>query len=188
MDGHPTQTIDKGEGNIMARQKMSTEVNELDTRNLLRQVQKLDSEADVHTVMNMETGATALLPQQWTAIGLLVSGKRQADIATEIAVSQETLSRWRNNPVYMAALNQAIRDCYAGTIGLVRNVVGDAVEAIKSCLQSEDDRVRLSAAVTLIKLHLQLDSTALELPTTPAQIADERLRSLRNTEIDRILL
>ncbi len=182
------QTIDKGEGNIMARQKMSTEVNELDTRNLLHQVQKLDSEADVHTVMNMETGATALLPQQWTAIGLLVSGKRQTDIATEIGVSQETLSRWRNSPVYMAALNQAIRDCYAGTIGLVRDAVADAVMAIRGCLQSEDDRVRLAAALALVKMHVTLDAPALELPTTPAQIADERLRSLRNTELDRLLL
>jgi transposase-like protein len=172
----------------MARQKMSTEVNELDTRNLLHQVQKLDSEADVHAIMNPETGLTVLLPQQWQAIGLLVAGKRQAEIATEIGVSQETLSRWRNSPVYMAALNQAIRDCYAGTVGLVRNVVVDAVEAIKGCLQSEDDRVRLSAAVTLIKLHLQLDGTALELPTTPAQIADQRLQHMRSVEIDRLLL
>ena len=117
-----------------------------------------------------------------------MSGKRQADIAREIDVSEETLSRWRNSPIYAAALNQAVRDSYSSTIGLVRNVVGDAVEAIKSCLQSEDDRVRLSAAVTLIKLHLQLDSTAFELPTTPAAIADQRLQHMRSVEIDRLLL
>jgi hypothetical protein len=173
--------------NTMARQQKSTNVNELDTRQVLHQVQRLDSEADVFMVMSEETGATVLSPQQWTAIGLLVSGKRQAEVAQEIGVSQETLSRWRNSPIYMAALNQAIRDCYAGTVGMVRNVVGDAVDALKGCLQSEDDRVRLSAALALIKLHLQLDATALQLPTTPAQIADERLRHMRNVELDRLL-
>jgi hypothetical protein len=172
----------------MARQRIATNGNESSNYQLLRTAQTLESEADVFTVMNEETGAAVLSPLQWQAIGLLVAGKRQADIAREIGISEESLSRWRNSPVYMAALNQSIRDCYAGTLGLVRSVVVDAVDALKGCLQSEDDKVRLAAAVTLIKLHLQLDSAALELPTTPAAIADQRLRSLRTTELDRVLL
>jgi hypothetical protein len=172
----------------MARQRISTDANELDTRNLLHQTQKLDSESDVFRIMNEETGATALSPQQWQAIGLLVAGKRQADIAREIDVSEETLSRWRNSPIYAAALNQAVRDSYSSTIGLVRDAVADAVMAIRGCLQSEDDRVRLAAALALVKMHITLDAPALELPTTPAQIADVRLRSLRDTELDRLLL
>jgi hypothetical protein len=117
-----------------------------------------------------------------------VAGKRQAFIATEIDVSEETLSRWRNSPIYVAALNQSIRDCYAGTIGLVRDAVADAVMAIRGCLQSEDDRIRLAAALALMKMHITLDAPALELPTTPAQIADERLKQLRDTNLDRLLL
>jgi DNA-binding NarL/FixJ family response regulator len=94
----------------MARQRIATEVNELETRNLLHQTQKLDKESDVFRIMNEETGAAVLSPQQWQAIGLLVIGKRQADIAREIDVSEETLSLWRNSPIYAAALNQAVRD------------------------------------------------------------------------------
>ncbi len=172
----------------MARQRIATDANELDTRNLLHQTQKLDKESDVFRVMNEETGATVLSPQQWQAIGLLVAGKRQADIAREIDVSEETLSRWRNSPIYAAALNQAVRDSYSSTIGLVRDAVADAVMAIRGCLQSEDDRVRLAAALALVKMHVTLDAPALELPTTPAQIAGERLKQLRNTELDRLLL
>ncbi len=172
----------------MARQQKSTNGNGSDNYHLLQVAQTLDSESDVHRVMNEETGVTVLSPQQWQAINLLVSGKRQADIADEIGVSQETLSRWRNSPVYGAALNQAIRDCYTGTVGLVRSSVVDALDTIKGCLQSEDEKVRLQAAVTLIKLHLQLDSAALALPTTPAKVADVQLRSKQMTEMDRLLL
>jgi hypothetical protein len=181
--------VSRGRGDsIMARQRIATDANELDTRNLLHQTQKLDKESDVFRVMNEETGATVLSPQQWQAIGLLVAGKRQADIAREIDVSEETLSRWRNSPIYAAALNQAVRDSYSSTIGLVRDAVADAVMAIRGCLQSEDDRVRLAAALALVKMHVTLDAPALELPTTPAQIAGERLKQLRNTELDRLLL
>jgi hypothetical protein len=40
----------------------------------------------------------------------------------------------------------------------------------------------------VVKMHITLDAPALELPTTPAQIAGERLKQLRNTELDRLLL
>ncbi len=172
----------------MARQRIATNGNESSNYQLLRTAQTLESEADVFTIMNEQTGAAVLSPLQWQAIGLLVAGKRQADIAREIDVSEESLSRWRNSPIYAAALNQAVRDSYSSTIGLVRDAVADAVMAIRGCLQSEDDRVRLAAALALVKMHITLDAPALELPTTPAQIAGERLKQLRNTELDRVLL
>jgi transposase-like protein len=172
----------------MARQQMSTNGNELDKRNLLQAAQTLDSESDIFRIMNEETGMTVLTPQQWQAIGLLVSGKRQSEIARELDISEETLSRWRNSPIYGAALNQAVRDSYSSTMGLVRDSIADAVMAIRGCLQSEDDRVRLQAALALVKIHLQLDSAALALPTTPAKVADVQLRNRQMSEMDRLLL
>jgi hypothetical protein len=165
----------------MARQQKSTEVNEKGTHNLLHLAQDLDSESDVH-------GATVLSPQQWQAISLLVAGKRQADIAREIDVSEETLSRWRNSPIYGAALNQAVRDSYSSTIGLVRDAVADAVMAIRGCLQSGDDKVRLAAALALVKMHIELDGAAMALPTTPSKVAQIQERSKQTSEMDRLWL
>jgi hypothetical protein len=167
---------------------MSTNINKAEfTRTALRAAQVLDSEADVFATMNADTGAEVLTAQQWQAINLLVIGKRQAEIAQELDVSQETLSRWKASPVYVAALNMAVRDCYAGTIGQVRDIASEAVDALRGCLQSADERVRLSAALALVKLHLQLDARALALPTTPASIANERLRQIRSAELDELI-
>ncbi len=172
----------------MTRQRMSTNVNRTEfARTALRAAQVLDSEADVFAVMNEENGAAVLTAQQWQAINLLIIGKRQADIAQELDVSQETLSRWKALPVYVAALNMAVRDCHAATIGQVRDIASEAVDALRGCLQSADERVRLSAALALVKLHLQLDATAPALPTTPASIANERLRQIRSAELDGLL-
>lgn len=128
---------------------------------------QLDAESDVYRAEE-EAGLSA---QQWQAIGLLVAGAKQVEIAETLGVTQETVSRWRNSPLFAAALNLAVRDAYAATIGEVRGLVKDAVSALKECMYSEDERLRLSAALAVLRLHLQLDSTAPSLPTTPADIA-----------------
>lgn len=128
---------------------------------------QLDAEADVYRPEE-EAGLTA---QQWQAVQLLVAGARQVEIAKTIGVTQETVSRWRNNPMFAAALNLAVRDAYAATIGEVRGLVSDAISALKQCIYSEDERLRLSAALAVLRLHLQLDGAAPTLPATPADIA-----------------
>jgi uncharacterized protein YerC len=133
---------------------------------------QLDTEADVYRPEE-EAGLTA---QQWQAIGLLVAGKKQVDIAQELGVTQETISRWRNGPLFAAALNLAVRDAYSSTIGQVRGLVTDAVAALHESLYSEDERIRMAAALAVLRLHLQLDSTAPTLPTTPADIAQQARR------------
>lgn len=133
---------------------------------------QLDSETDVYRPEE-DAGLTA---QQWQAVGLLVAGKRQVEIAQELGVTQETVSRWRNGPLFAAALNLAVRDAYAATIGEVRGLVRDATAALRESLYSEDERLRLSAALAVLRLHLQLDSGAPGLPTTPADIAGRMKR------------
>ena len=134
---------------------------------VLRAAEQLDSESDVYRAEE-EAGLTA---QQWQAVALLVAGKRGVDVADALGVTQETISRWRNNPMFAAALNLAVRESYAATIGEVRGLVKDAIAALKECMYSEDEKLRMSAALAVLRLHLQLDSAAPSLPTTPADIA-----------------
>lgn len=130
----------------------------------------LDTETDV---FREESGLTA---QQWQAVAMLVSGKKGTEVAEALGVTQETVSRWRNGPLFVAALNLAVRDAYTATIGEVRDITRDAFAALRECLYGEDDRTRLAAALAIVRLHLQLDSGALSLPTTPAAVAQEEKR------------
>lgn len=125
----------------------------------------LDAESDL---FHENLGITA---QQWQCIGLLVAGSKQVDAAEAVNVTQETVSRWRASPLFASALNLAIRDSYQSTIGRVRDITKDAIEALRECLYSEDEKVRLSAALAVVRLRLQLDAGAMDAPTTPAGIA-----------------
>jgi hypothetical protein len=132
----------------------------------------LDSEADVYR-SEEDAGLTA---QQWQAVAMLVAGKKQVDVAEALGLTQETVSRWRNSPIFAAAVNAGIRESYTAVIGEVRDASTDAVKVLRECMQSEDEKLRLSAALATLRLRVQLDTTALTLPATPADVARESMQ------------
>jgi len=103
-------------------------------------------------------------------------------VAQELGVTPETVSRWRALPVFQAALNMAIRDSYQATIGSLRDAKTEALGVLCDLLQAEDERLRLSAALSVLRLHLQLDAGALQLSTTPADVAEDVLDRLADRE------
>ncbi len=132
-----------------------------------------------------DAGLTA---QQWQAVALLVAGTKQLDVASALGVTQETVSRWRHSPVFVAALNAGIRDSYVSVIGEVRDASTDAIRVLRETMQSEDERLRLMAALATLRLRVQLDVTALTLPTSPADLARESLRRRQFNELDDVIL
>lgn len=143
----------------------------------------LDSAADVYRTEE-DAGLTA---QQWQAVALLVAGKKQVDVAEELDVTQETVSRWRNSPVFAAAVNAGVRESYTAMIGDVRDARTDAMRVLRECMRSEDERLRLSAALATLRLSVQLDAAALALPVSPADVARESLRQRSMTSIDELM-
>lgn len=168
----------------MARksQEKSNYVNEY---TIAKAAQQLNTEAHIFAVLG-EDGEEAppLTPQQWQAIGLLVSGRRQVDIAEELDIAPETLSRWKAQPVFAAALNLALRESYAATLGELRDARSEAVGVLRGLLESEDERTKLAAAKSILSVGLQVDAGALALPTTPAEVARRRYEAQNTFSFD----
>jgi hypothetical protein len=178
------EIVETGGYPLAGKGQKSTNVNEYQ---VLYAAQELTQEADIFAVQEDEgEEAPALTPQQWQAIGLLVSGKRQVDIAQELGIAPETLSRWKAQPVFAAALNLALRESYAATLGELRDARAEAVGVLRELMNSDsvDDRIRLAAAKAVLSAGLQVDVSALSLPTTPAEVANDRLAAKRRQELE----
>src|SRR5690606_12885268 len=115
-------------GVVMARRNVNdTQENARDRERILRTALVLDKEADVFTD-EADAGLTA---QQWQAIAMLAGGARQIEVATQLDVRQETVSRWKYDPRFVAALNLAIREHYAAIEGIVRSAAAEAVDVLR---------------------------------------------------------
>ena len=156
----------------MARRNVNdTQENARERERALRTALVLDREDHIFAD-EADAGLTA---QQWTAIAMLAGGARQIEVATQLDVRQETVSRWKCDPRFVAALNLAIREHYAAIEGTVRSAAAEAMDVLRETLKSDDPRLRLSAALSVLRLHSGYTVDASSLPTTPADVAREEL-------------
>ena len=151
--------------------KRINDTQELSRDRVLRTALVLDKESDVFA----DEDSAGLTAQQWQAIAMLAGGARQIDVATQLDVRQETVSRWKTDVRFVAALNLAIREHYAAIEGNVRDAAAEAVTVLRETLKSDDPRLRLSAALSVLRLHSGYTVDASSLPTTPADVAREGL-------------
>ena len=172
---------------VKRSQQTSTELTRTQSRQVvLRAARQLDTEADLYRELPTDgaedgAGVAVVTPQQWHAVRLLVAGKRGVDVAQECCVSAETVSRWKASPLFAAALNLALRESYSATVGEIRGIAQDACTVLRESLCSTDERLRLSAALAVLRMSLQLDAGAQALPTTPALVAEAEQQEIQNT-------
>ena len=139
---------------------------------VLRSALKLDAEADIYLP---DTGLTA---PQWTAIAMMAAGTRQTEIAQALQITPETVSRWKLDVRFSAALNVAIAENYAAIAGRVRDIASEAVEVLHDTMNCDDPKLRLTAALSVLRLHANYGAGVADLPTTPAQVARRELEAL----------
>lgn len=155
----------------MAKRINDTQESSRERDRLLRTALVLDKEEYIF----LDEADAGLTSAQWTAIAMLAGGARQIDVATQLDVRQETVSRWKTDVRFQAALNLAVKEHYASIEGIVRSAASEAVDVLRETMKSDDPRLRLSAALSVLRLHTGYTVDVSSLPTTPADVAREEM-------------
>lgn len=103
-------------------------------------------------VQAAEVIASPLSTQQELALLALVSGATQGEAAERAGVARETVCRWlQDDSEFVAALNRARKDIWDASIDRLRLLALKSTEVLAKLLDSDDPRIRLTAAQTALK-------------------------------------
>lgn len=111
-------------------QQKSTEINRIDTVNK----------------------ATGLTPLQEQAIALLLSGNNVSSVANQLNIDRGTIYLWQEKENFQAFYNKLQKKIKFETESGLMGMYNDAIQSVKNCLNSDNEQVRLKAAVWLIEV------------------------------------
>lgn len=117
--------------------------------------------------------------EQENAVDLLIQGKSDREVGELVGVSRQTVTSWRlENNLFIAALNQRRADLWGENVERLRYLLSEALDVVAAGLQSEDEKVKLSAAWGVLK-SVGLSGVSLEPSgeTTAAGVESEKKRA-----------
>jgi len=88
--------------------------------------------------------------RQIRAARMEAEGIVMREIAAAVGVNRKTLYRWRDVPGYTAFVASLIEDTQRAARDTLRAGATDAAKRIRELMRSEDERIALSAAQTLL--------------------------------------
>ena len=92
-----------------------------------------------------------LTPVQMQAVNLLAVGESITSVAEKLKVSRQTVSGWLNNDAdFHEALWFRQFELWSGEIKRVRAMTSKALDVLYEALESDDYKIKLTAAKTLI--------------------------------------
>ena len=95
-----------------------------------------------------------LTPQHHKAIECLAMGKNVKSVADELGIAAETVSRWRADFNFQAALNAMLEEARQSTKDRLRHLSGVALDTIEAVLLDEEapHKDRVTAAFKILEL------------------------------------
>ncbi len=98
-------------------------------------------------------GLDGLSDQQREGARLAAAGWRGVDIADHLGVAQETVSRWRQKPEYIAAVEAILSEARSETVGRLAELTDKALDVMDEMLEYRYDKsLKLRAAVALLQI------------------------------------
>ena len=87
---------------------------------------------------------------QLLAVPLVAQGRSGKEIAKELSVTEETISRWKKQPAFIALVNELLGQLRDTTQQKMRNLVLLALEILEKELFNEDNKNRVNIALKVL--------------------------------------
>ena len=87
---------------------------------------------------------------QLLAVQLVAQGRSGKEIAQELSVTEETISRWKKQPAFIALVNDLLGQLRDTTQQKMRNLVLFALEIIEKELFNENNKNRVNIALKVL--------------------------------------
>ena len=87
---------------------------------------------------------------QLLAVQLVAQGRSGKEIAQELSVTEETISRWKKQPAFIALVNDLLGQLRDTTQQKMRNLVLLALEILEKELFNESNKNRVNIALKVL--------------------------------------
>ena len=88
---------------------------------------------------------------QLLAVQLVVQGKSGREIAKQLSVTEETISRWKKQPIFIASVNEILGQLREGIQQKMRNLVFQALEILETELSDKENKNKANIALKLLQ-------------------------------------
>ena len=138
------------------------------------------------------SSAPRLTPEQLNAIDLLILGKTDREVSELVGVRRETITKWHQNPFFMAELNTKRDALWIDSKLRLKALAHEAVNVLTNGLHSTNEKIAITAAVHILKtvgLYDTEGKASMDLPKTPeeavwAQLWDKKTNLFRASRPD----
>ena len=90
-------------------------------------------------------------PQQ-KAINLFLAGLNDTQVGEQVGVARSTVNKWKNkNPNFGAELDRQQQELNQENRLQLSGLVGQSIQVLRQSLASENERIRLSASIHVLK-------------------------------------
>ena len=122
--------------------------------------------------------STKLNENQLLAVQLVAQGRSGKEIAQELSVTEETISRWKKQPAFIALVNDLLGQLRDTTQQKMRNLVLLALEILEKELFNEDNKNRVNIALKVLNNYKF--STLID-----QQIGSENVDTIERRQLDK---
>jgi predicted transcriptional regulator len=96
--------------------------------------------------------STKLKENQLLAIPLVAQGVSGKEIAKQLSVAEETVSRWKQTPEFQAEVNAILLECRDNAKQQLRNLLTNSLNLLEAEMNNPESRHKVNIALKMLQL------------------------------------